>query len=74
MIAARHRIAPTPEEIAMHAPNLPEPWVIAEVERQRRTRESHCDDRPSLELLPPPPPRDAPEEGTGRTVIVIELW
>ena len=33
----------------MYAPNLPEPWVIAEVERHRRS-ESHRDDRPSLEL------------------------
>jgi hypothetical protein len=61
------------EEIAMFAPNLPEPWVIAEVERQRRI-ESDRDDRPSLELpLPPPPRRDAPETSTGRTVIVIDL-
>jgi hypothetical protein len=61
------------EEIAMYAPNLPEPWVIAEVERQRRS-ESHRDGRPSLELpLPPPPRRDAPETGTGRTVVVIDL-
>jgi hypothetical protein len=61
------------EEIAMYAPNPPEPWVIAEVERQRRS-ESHRDSRPSLELpLPPPPRRDAPETGAGHTVIVIDL-
>ncbi len=59
--------------IVMYAPDLPEPWVIAEVERQRRS-ESHPDGRPFLELpLPPPPRRDAPETGTGRTVIVIDL-
>jgi hypothetical protein len=62
------------EEIAMYAPNLPEPWVIAELERRRRI-ESDRDDRPSLELpLPPPPRRDAPETGTGGTVVVIDLW
>ena len=62
------------EEIAMYAPNLPEPWVIAEVERQRRS-EWDRDERPSLELpLPPPPRREAPETGTGRTVVVIDLW
>ncbi len=58
----------------MYAPNPPEPWVIAEVERQRRN-ESNRDERPSLELpLPPPPRRDAPETGTCDTVVVIDLW
>jgi hypothetical protein len=57
----------------MYAPNLPEPWAIAEVERHRRS-ESHRDDRPSLELpLPPPPRQDAPGTGTGRTVVVIDM-
>jgi hypothetical protein len=47
--------------------HTPEPWVIAEVERHRRS-ESHRADRPSLELpLPPPPRQDAPGTGTGRT-------
>lgn len=61
----------------MHASKLPEPWIIAEVERQRRIRQSERDERPALELPlpPPPPPRDdRAEPGTGRGVIVIDLW
>jgi hypothetical protein len=59
----------------MYAPNLPEPWMIAELEKVRRNRESR-DERPALELpLPPPPnrPSDSSDRGSARTVIVIEL-
>lgn len=64
----------------MYAPNLPEPWMIAELEKVRRNQESR-DERPSLELpLPMPPPAPSPnrpsdssDRGSGRTVIVIEL-
>lgn len=59
----------------MHAPNLPEPWTIAELENLRRIRESDGE-RPRLELpLPPPPPpaRRESDERAPRTVIVIEL-
>lgn len=60
----------------MYAPNLPEPWMIAELENLRRIRESDGE-RPRLELpLPPPPPPPAPRESderAPRTVIVIEL-
>jgi hypothetical protein len=60
----------------MYAPNLPEPWMIAELEKVRRNRESR-DERPALELpLPPPPPNrpsDSSDRGSARTVIVIEL-
>jgi hypothetical protein len=58
----------------MKASNLPEPWIIVELERQRRIQESQRDDRPSLELpLPPLPYWDPPKRGTGRTVIVVDL-
>lgn len=58
----------------MHAPDLPEPWIIAELERQRRIREWQRDDRPCLELpLPPPPRRGEHEQEPVRTVIVIDL-
>ena len=57
----------------MYAPHLPEPWMIAEIEKMRR--ESERDDRPALELpLPPPMRRPEAEESEPRsTVIVIEL-
>jgi len=58
----------------MHASkNLPEPWVIAEMERVRRIRESHEAERPSVPLVPPmePPPRREPSRGS--SVIVIDL-
>jgi hypothetical protein len=61
----------------MYASSLPEPWIIAERERQRRIRDLERDDRPFLELPLPPPPRpdepDEPDADTRRTVIVIEL-
>jgi hypothetical protein len=60
----------------MYASSLPEPWVIAEKERQRRIRDLGRDDRPFLELplpLPPPPRPTEPGADTRRTVIVIEL-
>jgi hypothetical protein len=61
----------------MYAPNLPDPWMIDELEKVRRNRESR-DERPALELplpLPPPPnrPSDSSDRGSARTVIVIEL-
>lgn len=60
----------------MYAPNLPEPWMIAELEKVRRNQESR-DERPSLELPLPMPPPSRPSEsndrGSPRTVIVIEL-
>jgi hypothetical protein len=58
----------------MYAAKLPEPWMIAEIERMRRDNER--DDRPALEL-PLPPPTRRPEmddsDRRGGTVIVIEL-
>lgn len=59
----------------MFVPMLPEPWMIAELDRRRRERESHHEERPSLPLPPPPPPpRNAPSTPrAGRTVVVIDL-
>jgi hypothetical protein len=57
----------------MYATHLPDPWVIAELERLRRER--HEDERPRLELpLPNHPARDVPEQSDAPSVIVIELW
>jgi hypothetical protein len=60
----------------MYPPNLPEPWMIAELEKMRREREL-SDERPALELPLPMPPMSRPgqldDRGSARTVIVIEL-
>jgi hypothetical protein len=63
----------------MHAANLPEAWIIAEIERMRRI-ESDTGERATIPLplpLPPPPPprqrRDVDDEPRTRSVIVIDL-
>ncbi len=61
----------------MFARNLPEPWMIAELERMRRNGEVEGE-RAQIPLYPPPPPRpersrDDAEPGRGSCVIVIEL-
>ena len=59
----------------MYASSLPEPWVIAELERQPRIRERQHDERPCLEIpLPHWPGRDSPEKDTARFIVVIDLW
>ncbi len=48
------------------------PWIIAELERIRRERQSERDERPALEIEHRAPPRQAPREGS-RCPIVVEL-
>ncbi len=59
----------------MYAPNLPEPWMIAELEKLRRVRESEAGEGARLPLHPPPPPpaRRDDEPPAGSRVIIIEL-
>ena len=61
----------------MYAPNLPEPWMIAELERLRRVREAEAGESARIPLYPPAPPpparRDDGEPDTGRRVVIIQL-
>jgi hypothetical protein len=54
----------------MYAPDLPDPWMIDELEKMRRDR---WEERPAVELPLPPPMSRREERSTPRTVIVIEL-
>jgi hypothetical protein len=57
----------------MRYPKLPEPWVIAEVERMRRVRELEVGDRASIPLPPSMEREPVAPEPVKSTVIVIEL-
>ena len=53
---------------------IPPPWMIDELERQRRVNEESR--RPWLEMPPPPPPsRPRPcDEQVPSRVVIIDLW